>query len=169
MPTRAKAGASIVFSQAGECALFVMWSRNVTMHSWAFPEVARSVMKSMQILCQRPLAIGSGCRRPTGFPLRWLIRWQMSQPATYRWVSRYIFCQKYRPFIRKYVRSAPKCPPAGVSWASWTISRCVVVGIDNRPHISAFPSSFFSYALAVEFTCVFPKSPRNHSSPFSSK
>ena len=115
------------------------------------------------------LAIGSGCRRPMGFPLRWLVRWHKSQLATYRWVSRHICFQKYRSFIRMYARSAPKCPPAGVSWASWSIRRCIVLGIHNRPLISAFPTSSFSFALAVLFTCVFSKSPRNHRSPLSSK
>jgi len=169
MNMRAKAVASIVFLQSHQCALFVLWSTNVTMQSWPFPEVHRSVMKSMPILCQWPLAIGSGCRRPMGFPLRWLVRWHKSQPATYRWVSRHICFQKYRSFIRKYVRSAPQCSPVGVSWASWRIGRCIVLGIHNRPLICAFPTSSFSFALAVLFTCVFSKSPRNHSSPFSSK
>jgi len=158
MNMRVKAGASIVFLQTRQCALFVMWSKNVTMQSWPFPEVGRSVMKSMPILCQRPLAIGSGCRRPIGFPLRWLVWCHKSQPATYRCVSRHIHLQKYRSFICKYVRSAPKCPPAGVSWASWRIRRRIVLGIHNRSLISAFPTSSF-----------FSKSPRKHSSQFSSK
>jgi len=126
-------------------------------------------MQSLPILCQWPLAIGSGCRRPMGFPLQWLVRWHKSQPATFRWVSRHICFQKYRSFIHKYVRSAPKSPPAGVLWASWMIHRCIVLGIHNCPLISAFPSSSLPFALAVLITCVFSKSPRNHSRPFSSK
>ena len=169
MNMRVNAGASIVFLQARQCALFVRWSTNITLRSWPFPEISRSVMKALQILCLRPLAVGSGCRRPMGVPLRWLVRWHKSQPATYRCVSRHICFQKYRSFIRKYVRSAPKCPPAGVSWASLRIRRCIVLGIHNRPLISVFPSSSFSLALAALFTLVFSKSPRNHSSPFSSK
>ena len=169
MNMRAKGGVSIVFLQAHQCALFVMWSTNVTMQSWPFPEVGRSVMKSMPILCQWPFAIGSCCRRPMGFPLHWLVWWPKSQPATYRWVSRHICFQKYRPFIRKYIRSAPKFPPVGVLWASWRICCCIVLGIHNHPLSSAFPSSSFSFALAVLFTYVFSKSPLNHSMPFSSK
>jgi len=158
MNMRAKAGASIVFLQACQCALFVMWSTNVTMQSWPFPEVGRSVMKSMPILCQWPLAIGSGCRRPRGFPLRWLVRWPKSQPATYHWVSHNIWFQKFRSFIRKYVQSAPECPPDGVWLASWRFRRCTILGIHNRHLISAFPNSSF-----------FSKSLRDHSSPVSSK
>jgi hypothetical protein len=139
-----KASASIVFWQAHQCALFVIWSTNITMQSWPFPEVGRSVMKSMPILCQRPLTIESGCRWPMGFPLRWLVRWHKSQPATYRWVSRHIGFLKYRSFISKYVRSAPKCPPTGVSWASWRIRHRIILGIHNRPLMSAFPTSSIS-------------------------
>jgi len=133
------------------------------------PVIGRSVMKSMRSLCQLLLAIGSGCRRPMGFPLWWLVQWHKSQPATYRWVSSHICFQKYWSFIRKYVQLAPKCPPAGVLWASWRIRRCIVLGIHNRPLISAFLSSSFPFALADVFTCVFSKSPRKHSRPFSSK
>jgi len=103
------------------------------------------------------------------FPLRWLVQWHKSQPATYRWVLRHICFQKYRSLIPKNVRSAPKCPPAGVLWASWRIRRCIVLGIHYHPLSSAFPSSSFSFALAVLFTYVFSKSPLNHSMPFSSK
>jgi hypothetical protein len=165
MNMRVKAGASIVFLQARQCALFSMWSTNGTMQSWPFPEIGRSVMNSMPIPCQRPLAIGSGCRRPMGFPLRWLVGLHKSQPAAYRWVSCHNCFQKYRSFIRKYVRSAPKCPPVGVLRALWRIRRCIVLGIHNRPLISAFSSSSFS----VLFTCVFSESPHNQSRPFSSK
>jgi len=168
MNMHAKAGASIVFLQAHQCALLFMWSTNITMQMRPFPTIGRSVMKSMPILCQRPLAIGSGCRRPMGFPLRWLGRWHKSQPATYRCVLCHIGFQKYRSFIRKYVWSAPKCAPAAMWWASCRIRRCIVLGIHNRPLISAFPFSSFSFALAVLFTCDFSKSPCNHSRPFSS-
>ena len=166
---RVKAGASIVFLQAHECVLLGMWSTTFTKQSWPFPEIGRSVMKSMPILCQWRLAIGSGCRRPMGFPLQWLVQWHKSQPETYRWVSRHSVFRQHRSFIRKSVRSALICPPAGVSWASWRIRHHIILGIHNCPLICAFPSSSFSFALAVLFTCVFSKPPRNHSRPFSSK
>jgi len=180
----AKTGALIVFLQARQCALFVMWLTNVTMQSCPFSEVGRLVMKSIPILCQRPLVIGSGCRRPMGLLLRWLVQWHESQPATYRCVSRHICFQKYRSFMRKYVWSAPKCPLAGVSWASWRICRCIIFGIHNRSLFSAFPSSSFTLALTVISTsssssfffasaffstCFFFKSPCSYSRPFSSK
>ena len=89
------------------------------------------------------------------------------------------------------VRSAPKCPPAGVWWASWRIRCCIVFGIHNHPLFSAFPSSSFSaclsssfscvltivstssssffFALAFSLACLFYKSPRSRSRPLSSK
>jgi len=169
MNMRAKAGASIVLLQAGQCAHFVVWSTNITMHSWTFPEIGRSVVKSMPIIWQRPLAIGSGCRRPIGFPLQWLVRGHKSQLATYCWVSRDNCFQNYWSFIRGYVPSAPMCPPARVWWASWRVRCCIVLGILYHPLISAFRSSSFSFALAVQFNCVFSTSPHNNSGPFSSK
>jgi len=59
MNMHAKARVLIVYLQAHQCALFVMWLTNVTMQSWPIPETGRSVMKSMVILCECPLAIGS--------------------------------------------------------------------------------------------------------------
>jgi len=165
MHTKARASMSIL--QAGQCTPFVRWLTIIKMQSWPFPEIGRSVMKSMPNLCQWPLAIG--CGRPMGFPLWWLVRWHGSQPAMYRCVLPHIYIKKYRSFIRKYVQSAPKCPAAGVSWASRTIHRCIILGIHNHPLTSAFPSSSFSFALAASLTCVISKSPRNHSRPFSSK
>jgi len=191
MNMRAKARASIVFLQAHQSALFDMWLTNVTMQSWPLPETSRSAIKSMPILCQSPLAIGSGCRRPMGFPPRWLVRWHKSQPATYSCLLRHIYFLKDWSFMGKYVWSAPKCPPAGVSWASWRIRRCIGFGIHNCPLFSSFPSSSFPALLSSSFysvltvispssssffsslaffsTWFFSKSPHNHSKPFSSK
>jgi len=115
-------------------------------------------MESMPILSQWPLAIGSDCRRPMGLTLRCLVRWHQWQPATCCCVSRHICCQNYRSFVCKYVQSAPKCPPAGVLWASWRIHRCIVFGIHNCPLFSAFPSSSFSFALTVISTPSFSSS-----------
>jgi len=106
-------------------------------------------MKSMPMLYHRPLAIGSGRSRPMGLPLRSLVRWHQSQPATYCWVSSHISFQKYGSFMRKNIRSAPNCTPAGVLWASCSIRRCIALGIHNRPLFSAFASSSCSFVLIV--------------------
>jgi hypothetical protein len=90
-----------------------------------------------------------------------------------------------------YVRTALKCPPAGVSWASGKIRCRIIFGIPNRPHSSAFPSSTFSafpsssvsftltvittssssffFAIAFFSACFLSEFPRNHSRPFTAK
>jgi len=138
----------------------------------------------MPILFQWPLVMGSCCRRPMCLPLRWLVRWHKLHSTTYCCVSRHICFQKYRSFICKYVQSAPKCPSAGVFWASWRFHRCMVFGIHSHPLFYAFPSSScsfalmdistqssssFFFALAFLSTCFSSKSPHSHSRPFSSK
>jgi len=136
-------------------------------------------MKSMPIVCQRPLAIDRGCRKLLGLPLQGLVRWHKSQPASYRCISRHICFHKYWSFARRYIRSAQNCPPARVSCALRRIGWCIALGIPNRSLFSAFPSSSFCFVLTVISTpsslsfffafpifstCIFSKSPHSHSS-----
>ena len=60
MNIRTEAEVSMDFLQAHHCALFVLWSTNVTMQSWPFSKVGRAVMMSMPIHCEWQLAMGSG-------------------------------------------------------------------------------------------------------------
>ena len=72
--------------------------------------------------------------------------------------------------MHKYVRSALKCPPAGVAWASWRIHRRIVFGIYSRP-LSAFfpasPSSSIFFAL-ISSSLAFFLALSSFSSPTSS-
>jgi len=126
-----------------------MRSTNVKMQLWLLSKVCRSVINSMPIHCQLPLVIGSGCRRPMGLLLWWLVRWHRLQPTTYRCVSHHICSQKSQSFMCKYIRSAPMYPTAGVLWASWRICCCIVVGIHKHTLFAVFHSSSFSFALII--------------------
>jgi len=160
-----------------------MWSTNITMQWWPVSEVSRSVMKSMPILCQWPLVIACGSRRPMGLPLLWLVRWDKSQPTMYCQRLLDICSQKYQYFMCKYDWSTPRCHPAGATWASWRICHYINFGMHNRPLCSAIPSSsvFFTlpvtstpssssffFAFALLSNCFFSKSPSNYGRPFSS-
>jgi len=101
MNMHAKVGTSMVFLQACQCALFVIWSTNVTMQLWLFSEVSRSVLTSMPTLCQCPLLISSGCRKSIGLLLQWLVWWHKLQPETYCWVSRRVCLQIYQSFMHQ--------------------------------------------------------------------
>ena len=84
MPTLASALIDLL--QVRQCALFVMWSTNVTMLSWRLSEVRRSEIKLMLNPRQWPLVLGSGCRRPMGFLIWWLAGWHKLPPGTYHGV-----------------------------------------------------------------------------------
>src|SRR6266516_6116574 len=130
----AKSSAEIVSLTANQWERLVKESMTVTIVSLPDVHTCNLVIKSMFIRSQRLSGISRGWSSPYGLLFDGFVRWQTWQPLTNFSTSLCWRGQKNRDARIFDVRTTPKWPAVGESWAS-SRSRCLVTALSGMQSV----------------------------------